>query len=449
MSPAVQQPQTPPGAPAAPASAGFVRAAHLRPPRIAWVLLVVYAAALLSIGLTRDWRLVHEDNGALHSMFARAHLDLGLARTRAHDVFYRPDTGELGFYAHHPPGTSLVLAAAFALTGSDAPWLARSVAIAFHLASLVLMVALLRVHLPPALALLGGVVFATVPMSAFFGRMVNYEVVCLTGVLLQLYGYALFKSGPDTQRGFAWLALGIVVGGLADWPAFFFAAALGLAEAVAGLRGERGGLRAFIAIGLVAGAVFLFDLAHLALASGSLAALLDVAGGAQQGVVVTVGSFVERELTHGRRWFGRGALLASALLVTSLVWRRAPLGGALLAARRPDVLARWLGASLLAAVAYALAAPSWAMVHAYWGFYFLPFVVTAVVLAVGAAWESIATGGRARWVAGLLLAALLLDVGITAARTLVKRHTTDEPFALQRTRELRQDYLRPRSAPVP
>src|SRR5262249_40637177 len=95
-------------------------------PRLAAILLLLYAAGLLSIGLTRDWRLLHEDNGALHTTFARAHLDLGLGRTHAHNLFFNPTTGDGGVYAHHPPATGLILSAAFAATGSDAPWVARS-----------------------------------------------------------------------------------------------------------------------------------------------------------------------------------------------------------------------------------------------------------------------------------------------------------------------------------
>src|SRR3954465_11181457 len=119
-------------------SSPFPYAARLPPPALAWLALFAYASALLTIGVTRDWRLLHEDNGALHTMFARTHLDLGLARTRAHDLFFRPATGEASFYSHHPPATSLVVAAVFRAVGSDAPWVARSVAIVFQLASLAL-----------------------------------------------------------------------------------------------------------------------------------------------------------------------------------------------------------------------------------------------------------------------------------------------------------------------
>jgi hypothetical protein len=44
--------------------------------------LGLYAAAVLTIGLRADWRLRHEDNGAMHTTFALSHLRLGLERTR-------------------------------------------------------------------------------------------------------------------------------------------------------------------------------------------------------------------------------------------------------------------------------------------------------------------------------------------------------------------------------
>ena len=56
--------------------------------------LAVYAFGTLSIGLTSDWQLRHEDNGAMHTTFALSHLRLGLAATRAHDVFFTTHSGQ-------------------------------------------------------------------------------------------------------------------------------------------------------------------------------------------------------------------------------------------------------------------------------------------------------------------------------------------------------------------
>ena len=41
--------------------------------------LLLYAFLLLSIGLTADWRLRHEDNGAMFTTLALSHVRLGLA----------------------------------------------------------------------------------------------------------------------------------------------------------------------------------------------------------------------------------------------------------------------------------------------------------------------------------------------------------------------------------
>jgi hypothetical protein len=50
----------------------------LRMPRAgAYAALGLYAFSLLSIGLTEDWRLRHEDNGALHTTLALSHQPAG------------------------------------------------------------------------------------------------------------------------------------------------------------------------------------------------------------------------------------------------------------------------------------------------------------------------------------------------------------------------------------
>ena len=160
---------------------------------------------------------------------------------------------------------------------------------------------------------------------------------------------------------------------------------------------------------------------------------------------MTAGGFVARELTHLRRYFGHAAMPSGLLLAVALLVRRTPLAATLAAVEQPRVFARWLGASGVAALAYTIAAPSWAMVHAYWSFYFLPFLVTALLLVLAALAERCARGGPVAWLAGLAALALVADVGGTAVRTLVKRHGTPEPFAIERTAELRRDNVPARS----
>lgn len=414
-----------------------------RVPAWAWLVLFAWAALLLSIGIDRDWRLLHEDNGALHTSFALAHLEAGLTRTRGHDLFYEPETGSSHFYAHHPSATSLVLATAFRLAGSADPAVARATVIGFQLASLALFVALLRLHFPARIALLGGAIFATLPMSSYFGRMVNYEPLCLTAVLLQLYGYARLRA-HGSRLGAACLALGIVLGGLVDWPAFFFAAAIGGTEAWAAVRGDRTGGPRFAWIAALATATLAIDLAHLALAAGSLRGIFEAALSERPTAPATIASFLAAEREHGLAYLGRSALVASVLLAVALATGRGPLASVRREAAHPEVLSQWLGAAGIAAVSYLLAAPSWAIVHAYWGFYSLPFVATGLALLVVVLTERI-RNDRGAWIAAALLAVVGLDVANTSFRTLRKRHTQVEEYTVQATRELRARYLAPRT----
>ena len=334
---------------------------------IALLALALYTLGILSIGLTRDWRLRHEDNGALQTTLALSHRQLGLARTRAHDVFFNPHTGEATPYGHHPPATALVLAGAFALTGSDVPAVARLTVIVVHIGSVFLLTALLSQFFETRAALLGGFAMATLPMSGFYGRMVNYEPLCLFAVLLQLYGYARFKR-TGRRRDLMCLSLGIVVGGLIDWPSFFFTAALAFVETLDVVRRRSPTLGVLAVLVIAAASVFVFDLWHLRYAGrGSMQALNSVV---LSNLLVweqdfTVGRFVLGQIDTFRRFFTETGLIAILLAGVCLVRPRARLSRRLFDAADANVLKRVLFAAGAAALGYVLAAPSWAMMHQY------------------------------------------------------------------------------------
>jgi 4-amino-4-deoxy-L-arabinose transferase-like glycosyltransferase len=409
----------------------------------AGLLPCVYAFGLLSIGLTRDWQLRHEDNGAMHTTLALSHQRLGLARTRAHDLFFDPHTGEGTPYGHHPPATALIVAAAFTLTGSDSPAVARLAVIVFHLGSVWLLTKILLEFFTPSRALLGGFVMATLPMSTYFGRMVNYEPLCLFAVLLQLYGYVRQKLG-DT-RGLTWLAGGIVLGGLIDWPALFFAGALAVLEGIDLIRGRSTSRRPLIVISAAGASVLAFDLAHIWYASpdglDALGRVVSSRGPFDPNL--TVRRFVFGQLDTFRRYFTHVGLIAIVVAWVCLTRAGSPLAAGLFAVAHAEVLKRTIAAASLAAGAYVLAAPSWAMAHQYWQFYFLP----AVVLSIVTFWTYLERQVRAR--RGPLLKALqvvcVLDMLISSAYWLHFRHTRVEAYAVETTAMLRSRYLAPES----
>jgi 4-amino-4-deoxy-L-arabinose transferase-like glycosyltransferase len=413
--------------------------------RFVGVALGLYAFGILSIGLTRDWQLRNEDNGAMQTTLALSHRQLGLASTRAHDQFVRPQTGEATPYGHHPPAIALVLAGAFALAGSDSPAVARLTVIVFHLGSVFLLTTLLAQFFDIRRALLGGFVMATLPMSGYFGRMVNYEPVCLFGILAQLYGYVQFKR-TGRRRGLLWLSLGVVGGGLIDWPSFFFAAALALVETIDLVQRRS---PTFTLLGVLvasAAAVFLFDLWHLWYAArGSMQALFSVASSTQSYLApdFTVGPFVFGQIDTFRRYFTEIGLISILLAGVCLVRPHIPLSRSLFDVADAPVLKRLLLAAGTAALAYVLAAPDWAAAHQYWQFYFLPAVVMSILLLWGLLQRAIAANST-RLLRGLRVVCIL-DVIIASGYWLHFRHTRIEAYAVEATAKFRSTFLSPQS----
>lgn len=413
------------------------RPGELSPVRFTAVLalLVLYSLSLLSVGLRKDWRLLHEDNGAFFTSLALTHVKAGLAKTRAHDALLDPKTSELVFYGHHPPALALLLAAVFAATGSASVAVARAVPIAFHLASLLLLVRLLRRLVTAEEALFGGFFFATLPLSAFFGRMVGYEPLCLFAVLIQLDSYVALRQG--SRRAFGPLALGIVLGGLVDWASFFFAGAIFVAEALDVVR-KRGPMKRLAAIGALAGGVFLFDLGHLAWAGGGLAPLRGaLLHDRPTEMPLEALGFLLGQLESFRRYFTHSGLIASVLALAAILAPRARLGSAWWNVADPGTTRRFVAVSGGAAFAYVAAAPSWAMVHPYWKFYFLPFFVASMVLGARALRASLPGTG------GLVVAALVLEVLVTSAYMLHLRHTRIGGYAVAETAHIRERWLPP------
>jgi 4-amino-4-deoxy-L-arabinose transferase-like glycosyltransferase len=401
---------------------------------------MAYAFGLLSIGLTSDWHLIHEDNGALHTTLALSHMKLGLRATRAHDVFFNPHTGEALVYGHHPPLTALVLAGVFTLTGSDSPAVARMVPIAFHLGSICIMVFILSKFLSRGKALFGGFLMATIPMSAYFGRMVNYEPLCLFAIVVELAGYVVFKR-TGSKRGLVWLCFGIVLGGLIDWGSFFFAAAIAGLEAVDMLRRRAYSGTLLVASATAAAAVFAFDIWHFSYAAdGSLAAFREAFSHGPR--TFTVMKFLGGQIDIFRRYYTHAGLVSVLIVVLSIVRPRLGISKGVFGVPGAGLVKNLLVVTGAAAGAYVVVTPTWAKIHMYWQFYFLPFVVVSMTLVWWSLWRKIA---RTRSRAFTALAVIfIVEVVATSAYMLHFRHTRPGSYAIEKTAELRATYLAPR-----
>jgi len=404
----------------------------------ALLAILALQVVLLSIGITRDYRLKHEDNNALHATFARSHLRLGLGVTKAQNYFYSPATGTGRFYAHHPPGPSLVLAAVYGVTGADGPVATRGTAILFHVLATWLFFGLARRVLAKDWEVwLAAAFFVVLPESAFFGRMMNHEVLALPPAILLVTAYwEAIRGDWATRRWMPALIGASVWAAVSGWVGFFPIAACvahGTWEATV-RRNVRA--RAPLAVLIVCGGVLLgADLAHLVWVLGGdieyLGRLLssrmstDAADG--------VGPRLARILELHWRYFGATSLVA----LGALAWRTA---GGLRRGGPRDPAVEVGSLFLLAGAAYVAVFNVNAARHDYWQFPLLPASAIGLVLIVRWLLSGL-RHGRRRAVWAALVGLVFLDVAASSLFMLSRRHGKTEGYCLTVVEQLRRNNL--------
>lgn len=405
--------------------------------RLSVAAIFALQLGLLAIGITRDYRLKHEDNNALHATFARAHLQLGFETTKGQNYFHYPARGSGEFYANHPPGPGLVLAAAYYLTGRDGPPVTRATAAAFQVLSGLLFLGLARRLFPrERQALLATLLFVLLPESAFFGRMLNHEVLVLPAALLLVRGYwETLQGGPHARRWLAASALGCVWAALAGWAGFFVMAACALHAGWELAVRRNAHARVALALLAVLGPLLLAaDLAHLAwVQDGGLGHLrelavsrIGVAG--DRGAAVWLGRILELHW----RYFSLTSIAALGLLA----WRA---GRGLRAGARDPALEVGL-VWLVAGAGYVACFSLSAALHDYWQFLLLPASAIGIVLA-GQELTARMAQARRRTLYRAVAVAAAVEIVATSGITLTQRHLSSEAYCIETVEALRRDVL--------
>ncbi len=389
--------------------------------------LTVVLAGLLAWHAPDPWRYLHDDNGRRYSSYARTHLALGLGVTRGHDFFLDRRDGRLIPYGHHPSGLGLLLAAWFRLMGDDGPRTARALPACFHLASALLLFGLLRRQYPGPPGVIAALAFAVVPMSAYFGKMVNFEPLVLPFLIGAVVGW--WRWADRVARGWPTLAGACVaLGALIDWP-ILLAPLVMVADGLGRWRRGEG--------------------AHVARASGALAlGTLVVAAGVAFWVSRPVGGaelgravgfrlrlhegyswwrLAGKLVDYNRRYFTE-PVFAASLAAAWLLARRARQRAL---ASRERLLALFGAVGIFPVVAF----PTSARYHAYWQFYLLPYATLALAYVL----DELGTRlpGRARHV---VYAAVVAGIVVSSGVTLVGRYARPSGYVARQMREF-QNYL--------
>ncbi|HKQ47342.1 MAG TPA: glycosyltransferase family 39 protein [Phycisphaerae bacterium] len=193
------------------------------------VLMVAIYATGLSRGVTRPWTGMHDWNGAFFSQLARnllrypASVHHGMGVMAMGDAIPPPE--ERSLYARHPPALVWMVAAAFA-AGGEKEWVARLLPIAASLATLVLFVRLVHRKHGTETAVYAGLIYALMPMTVYFGRMVNHEAICLLLMMATLVAWQMRENsavGGTRQWAASLCAICLALMIWVDWAGLLFA----------------------------------------------------------------------------------------------------------------------------------------------------------------------------------------------------------------------------------
>lgn len=381
------------------------------------LLLAVYAAGLTH-GLSHPWIGLHDWNGAFFSQLARNLLRYpleihgGMPLVAVGEAVPPPE--ERSIYATHPAGLVWLVAGSFVLFG-ETEWAARLVPIVCSLGALVLLVRLVAKCQNYDTAWLTGLLYATMPLAVYFGRMVNHEPV---GVFFMLAALTAWTEAVEEQGGarrWRWAWWPAWAGATwamiwVDWSGLLFTGLMGL-HAVHEYRQRGLPGRALLGMAATTAAGATSMLVHLVYAglSGRWADLWAI--------------FLSRSVTPAGDGLGKGGAAPGAVwdyTVQNLTWPMilaAAVGLAVWCLRRhgdpnPPTAgprrATCRAARVLPATGLLWLVVFWRQyeLHNYWLFYLGPVVAWLAangVLAVGRAAESLRRG-----LGGMVRAALLV-----------------------------------------
>jgi len=383
---------------------------------------------LLSLHIADPWRYLHDDNGRRYSSYARTHLVRGLAVTGGRDFFYDARDGRMVPYGHHPPGLGLLLAGWFRLLGADSPMIARSLAVLFHLATAVIVFAILRAYYPGPPGLVAAFVFAVVPMSSFFGKLVNFEPFVLPFTVGAVVAY--WRWAERGGHGFPTTTFLLVAAGtLIDWP-ILLALLVIAGDALRRFRGGEG--RTFLTVAIAALVVGPLLGAGVAAWTSSAVGLPEI-GKAARFRLRLHGQYhwwqlVGKIVDYNRRYFTEPVLIAQVVVAWGLLADRWH-------GRTFSPRARLVALLGLAGLVPLAGFPSSARYHAYWQFNLLPYATLAVAQVLDTMVARLAPPRRR-----IAYAVLVLWVGIASGKMLHTRYHRPSGYVARMVRQF-QHYL--------
>jgi hypothetical protein len=181
----------------------------------AFVAVLIAAALVRCYDISQPYCKIYESG--FQEIIAKNHYYYSFTQTNFLSVVSVVN-GENIYHLNHPPLLQILIALSYSLFGVH-EWSARLVPILFSLSSIVLLYIIVQILFNKETALLASICASFMPMSAYFGRIVNFEAVVLFFVLLVVLGYVQWIE-TNKEKYYYLAVIGILLGGLVDWPFF-------------------------------------------------------------------------------------------------------------------------------------------------------------------------------------------------------------------------------------
>lgn len=184
--------------------------------------VTVFSAIIMGSFLIRAYNiekpLIGYFDGPLFATIARNYLRFGYFSTSFGMVDNIMD-GNFNYYANHPPMLGIMVSMAFKLLGINT-WSGRIVPILFSVGSIVILYIFTKKIWDIEVAEISAFLAAIMPISSYFGKVINYEPVVLFFALLCIYSFFMVTKW-NKKLFLLPLGASIIIGGLVDYPFFY------------------------------------------------------------------------------------------------------------------------------------------------------------------------------------------------------------------------------------
>jgi hypothetical protein len=299
-----------------------------------------------------------------YSLIARNYNTFGFFETKLAPIISVANTLQESpqYYLHHPQLLSVILSVFYKLFG-ETFWAGRLVVISFSIGSLILLTLLAFEIKGKQFAISVFVAASLIPAAAIFGRMIDMEPLVLFFTLVSFWSVVKYSATKKKRYVFALLSA-VILGTLSDWPMTYVSVLLAI------YCFNKQHKRLAISIVLTAAITESVFLGYVYVLLGGFSDLISAILQRSAGTLVSLPlwPFI---------WFATISLrlviyfqpifLASSLLYLLHALRRFKKGNA------QDV-DMFLVLFFLLGILYVLPFPEGSFGHAYWVYYFLPFV---------------------------------------------------------------------------